>query len=83
MPGAVTGGSTSRRIGTAARRRGLHAAAGREPARPAFHVLRQVEPRLPMPECLMTSNLPARAYAREAATTKRRGVPSRRGEPGA
>jgi len=29
----------------------------------------------------MTSNLPARAYAREAATTKRRGVPSRRGEP--
>jgi len=34
-----------------------------------------------MPECLMTSNLDARAHAREAATTKRRGVPSRRGEP--
>ena len=29
----------------------------------------------------MTFNLDARAHAREAATTKRRVVPSRRGEP--
>ena len=29
----------------------------------------------------MTSNLPARAYAREAATTKRLGTPRRCGEP--
>jgi len=36
-----------------------------------------------MPECLMTSNLDARAHAREAAMAKRHGVPSRRGEPGA
>ena len=78
MPGAVTGGSTSRRRD---RRSSPTPARRRRRREPAFHVLRRVELGLPMPERLMTSNLGARAHAREAATTNRHGVRSRGGEP--
>jgi len=83
MPGAVTGGRRRAVSGPPLVVDAYTPPAAANPRARRFTFYGGWEPRLPMPECLMTSKLDARAHAREAATTKRRGVPSRRGEPGA